>query len=287
MAERILDPVRGAEVARQLKVLGAKRVLVRAAELGYITELACAMQTCECPEELGGARYFVPGVTDWSPTNEHFPIPKREGGRETPDNSVLAHRLCNRIDYSREIGRSHERELARIEKARQVAISALATRAGSADTDGMPRSGSAIVRLDPSDPAFRRLVAETATIPGLYWFQQGDVVLKVGQSGKRAGRGSGIGNRLSHHVGVAFKDLPSHRRDFPAWHAFMRALINRTVTIRWLECSPEELDATERAAIRDAPGGVLWESLRGERLELKGHPERHAEFTRAVASRLR
>jgi hypothetical protein len=287
MAERILDPVRGAEVARQLKVLGAKRVLIKAAELGYITELVCGMRTCHCPEELGGARYFAPGVSDWSPTNEHFPIPTRAGGRETPDNSVLAHRLCNRLDYSIEIGRSHKRDLERIGKAREEAIVALAARACSTDTDVVPRSGTATVRLDPSDPAFRRLVLETAAIPGLYWFQQGELVLKIGQSGKRPGRGSGIGNRLSHHVTVAFKDLPSHRRDFPAWHAFMRALINRTVTIRWLECSAEELDATERAAIRDAPGGVLWESLRAERLELKRHAERHAEFTRAVASRLR
>jgi len=164
---------------------------------------------------------------------------------------------------------------------------ALAARVGAADTEDVPRSGSATVRLDPNDPAFRKLVSATAAIPGLYWFEQDGLVLKVGQSGKRAGAGSGIGNRLSHHVGVAFKDLPSHRRDFPAWHAFMRALINRTVTIRWQECSPVELDATERAAIRDAPGGVLWESLRAERTELKQHPERHAEFTRAVASRLR
>jgi hypothetical protein len=126
MTERLLDPVRGAEVARELRALRAKRVLIRAAELGYITELACAMQTCHCPEELGGARYFVPGVTDWSPTNEHFPIPKRKGGRETPDNSVLAHRLCNRLDYSIEVGRSHKRDLARIDQARESAIAALA-----------------------------------------------------------------------------------------------------------------------------------------------------------------
>jgi hypothetical protein len=127
MTEPELDPMRGVGVARQLKEWGAKRVLIRAAELGYITELACAMPTCHCPEELGGARYFVPGVSDWSPTNEHFPIPKREGGRETPDNSVLAHRLCNRLDYSIAIGRSHKRDLERIRKAREEAIAALAS----------------------------------------------------------------------------------------------------------------------------------------------------------------
>lgn len=126
MRQPELDPVRGAVVASQLREWGARPVLIKAAELGYITELACAMPTCYCPEELGGACYFVPGVSDWSPTNEHFPKPKREGGRETPDNSVLAHRLCNRLDFSITIGRSHKRDLARIEKAREAAIAALA-----------------------------------------------------------------------------------------------------------------------------------------------------------------
>jgi hypothetical protein len=149
-----------------------------------------------------------------------------------------------------------------------------------------PNSGANTVRLDLNDPSFRRLVADTASAPGIYWFEHGELVLKVGQSGKRGGRGSGIGNRLLHHVSVAHKDLPSHRRDFPAWHAFMRALINRTVTIRWVECPPEELDAVERVAIRDAPGGVLWESLRAERTGLKKDPQRHADFTHLVASRL-
>jgi hypothetical protein len=147
-------------------------------------------------------------------------------------------------------------------------------------------SGAETVRLDPNDPSFRRLVAETASIPGIYRFEHAELVLKIGQSGKRGGPGSGIGNRLLHHVSVAFKDVPSHRRDFPAWHAFMRALIDRTVTIRWMECPREELDAVERAAIQDAPGGVLWESLRAERTALKEDPAQYAEFTRLVASRL-
>ena len=49
-----LDPARGAEAARELKSLGAKRILIKAAELGYITQVACAMPKCFCPEELGG-----------------------------------------------------------------------------------------------------------------------------------------------------------------------------------------------------------------------------------------
>lgn len=119
-----LDPVQGAEAAKELRRLGAKRVLIKAAELGYITDVTCRMPKCYCPEELGGARYFEPLTakpSDWSPTNEHFPVPKREGGRETPDNSVLAHRLCNRLDYSITSGRSHRRDLERVRKAREAA----------------------------------------------------------------------------------------------------------------------------------------------------------------------
>jgi hypothetical protein len=55
------------------------------------------------------------------PTLEHFPIPKRDGGRKAVDNAILAHRLCNRIDYSLTVGRSHASDLERVRKAREEA----------------------------------------------------------------------------------------------------------------------------------------------------------------------
>ena len=119
-----LDPARGAEAARKLKSLGVKGILVKAAELGYITQVACKMPECFCPEELGGACYFEPVTaeySDWSPTHEHFPRSKREGGHRTVDNAVLAHRLCNRIDYSILVGRSYARDLERVRRAREAA----------------------------------------------------------------------------------------------------------------------------------------------------------------------
>ena len=119
------DPERGRAVAAKLKALGVKGILIRAAEQGYITQLACKMPKCFCPEELGGACFFepvTPEVTDWMPTHEHFPISKREGGKVAVDNAILAHRLCNRIDYSITVGRSHTSDLKRIEKAREDAI---------------------------------------------------------------------------------------------------------------------------------------------------------------------
>jgi hypothetical protein len=124
MTPSAVDLVRGAVTARELEFLGAKRSLIKAAKRGYITEVRCRMSKCYCPKELGGAWYFEPADTslsDWMPTFEHFPMSKRDGGRETVDNAVLAHRLCNRIDYSIAVGRSYRRDLERIKAARDAA----------------------------------------------------------------------------------------------------------------------------------------------------------------------
>jgi hypothetical protein len=111
-------------VARKLISWGVKGTLIKAAELGYITEARCGMRTCFCPEELGGAWYFEPRThpwTDWEPTLEHFPIPKREGGPKSVENAVLAHRLCNKLDFVISTGRSPKKDLARVRKAREAA----------------------------------------------------------------------------------------------------------------------------------------------------------------------
>jgi hypothetical protein len=115
------DPERGRAVASELKRLGVKGILIKAVEQGFITQLACKMPECFCPEELGGRYYFDPvtaELSDWMPTHEHFPLSKREGGRRTADNAILAHRLCNRIDYSLGVGRGHARDLERVRNSR-------------------------------------------------------------------------------------------------------------------------------------------------------------------------
>ena len=83
------------------------------------------------------ASYFEPvtaELSDWMPTHEHFPLSKREGGKETVDNAILAHRLCNRIDYSIHANRSYASDLKRIARAREDAI-----RRSSEGPDAMPR----------------------------------------------------------------------------------------------------------------------------------------------------
>src|SRR6266508_6353674 len=86
------DPERGRAAAAKLKALGVKGILIKAAEQGYITQVACKMPECFCPEERGGACHFetVTAGSDWSPTHEHFPLAKKDGGHRTVDNAILA-----------------------------------------------------------------------------------------------------------------------------------------------------------------------------------------------------
>jgi hypothetical protein len=124
MSEPKLDPERGRVAASRLKQLGVRGVLIPAAQSGYIVKLECAMPECLCPSELGGREYFQevrPDLPDWMPTADHFPLLKEQGGHRTVDNVRLAHRLCNRVDYSKRIGRPYASDLARVEAARIAA----------------------------------------------------------------------------------------------------------------------------------------------------------------------
>jgi hypothetical protein len=53
---------------------------------------------------VNGRGYFdprsAPSWSDWEPTADHYPRLKAHGGHLTPDNVRLAHRLCNRRDYT-------------------------------------------------------------------------------------------------------------------------------------------------------------------------------------------
>lgn len=116
-------------MAEELRALGvkARHPLIKAAELGYITEMRCAMPKCFCPEELGGAGWFAPRSdtwNDWEPTNEHHPIPKCDGGKSTPNNTILAHRICNKLDYSIADEQPIDKLLARIKAAGEAAVAA-------------------------------------------------------------------------------------------------------------------------------------------------------------------
>jgi hypothetical protein len=87
-----------------LRALGVKGILIKAAEQGYMTQLACKMPERFCPRRLE-AGYFEPVTdeySDWSPTHEHFPLSKKDGGhrkggqRHPRAPSLQSHRLNSR-----------------------------------------------------------------------------------------------------------------------------------------------------------------------------------------------
>ena len=95
-------------------------------EQGPITHV-CKVPECYCLEEPGGACYFKPRgrpLTDRTPTTDHVPKLKTKGGHLSVDNVRLAHRLCSRIDYSKQIGRPHAKDLARVQAARDRGLQA-------------------------------------------------------------------------------------------------------------------------------------------------------------------
>src|SRR3954447_1230386 len=84
----------------RLKALGVRGILSQLARDGQIIEVRCEMPQCYC---FRGRNHFDSRGTkpsDWEPTADHYPRLKAHGGHLTPDNVRLAHRLCNRRDYT-------------------------------------------------------------------------------------------------------------------------------------------------------------------------------------------
>ena len=88
----------GASVVEQLEALGVRGILWQLARDGQIIDVRCEMPQCYC---FRGRRYFEPisPGADWMPTADHYPRLKMHGGRLTPDNVRLGHRVCNQRDY--------------------------------------------------------------------------------------------------------------------------------------------------------------------------------------------
>lgn len=91
---------------------------------------------------------------------------------------------------------------------------------------------------------------------------------RVGLAGQRTKRNetSGLGQRLLHHLDAAYGDQAARKAEFYDHFEFHSALIGHAMTICWMPCAPEGLRRAEHAAIKGAPGGVLWERLPTERL---------------------
>jgi hypothetical protein len=55
--------------------------------------------------------------------------PELDSKHKTVETAILAHRLCNRVDATRRMGRSDAKDLAKVEAARLKAIEAAKERA--------------------------------------------------------------------------------------------------------------------------------------------------------------
>jgi hypothetical protein len=88
----------GAAVVEKLEALGVRGILRQVAQDGQIVDVRREMPQCYC---FRGRRYFDPKSprSDWSPTPDHYPRLKSQGGHLTPDNVRLAHLRCNQRDY--------------------------------------------------------------------------------------------------------------------------------------------------------------------------------------------
>jgi hypothetical protein len=82
-----------------MEELGVTGILWRLARDGQLNEVVCEMPQCYC---FRGRKWFDHRSTrsDWELTADHYPRLKKDGGKLTPDNVRLAHRLCNRRDYT-------------------------------------------------------------------------------------------------------------------------------------------------------------------------------------------
>src|SRR6187402_2039159 len=85
-------------VADQLRELGVKNanVLVRMAERGQLLALRCEMPQCYHHKGRGA---FDPVGTlgnKWTPSRDHYPTLKSDGGRFVAENVRLSHSWCNK-----------------------------------------------------------------------------------------------------------------------------------------------------------------------------------------------
>lgn len=150
--------------------------------------------------------------------------------------------------------------------------------------DFWTRSRTVTVTFQLGDPLLDRLCAELQGKSGIYALEIAGRVLRVGQAGqrKRTNAASDLGTRLKHHLAAAYGKAAFRKNEFNDHFEFHSVLLRREMTIRWMQCTPEELGLAEEAAIRAARGGVLWEQLAVERTVAKHDPTRRGELSKRV-----
>lgn len=88
-------------VADQLRELGVKNanVLVRMAERGQLLALRCEMPQCYHHQGRGAFDPVGTPGDKWTPSRDHYPRLKSDGGRFVAENVRLAHSWCNKRDW--------------------------------------------------------------------------------------------------------------------------------------------------------------------------------------------
>ena len=88
-------------VADQLRELGVKNanVLVRMAERGQLLALRCEMPQCYHHKGRGAFDPVGTPGDKWTPSRDHYPKLKSDGGRFVAENVRLSHSWCNKRDW--------------------------------------------------------------------------------------------------------------------------------------------------------------------------------------------
>lgn len=106
------QPTAGERLRREFRMKG---ILTLPPEEGGAAEVLCDMEDCYCPR---GRAYFDPlGVplTDWMPSEDHYPKLRMFGGTRKLGNIRLAHRACNRLAHGWQRGHLKQRWKAAME----------------------------------------------------------------------------------------------------------------------------------------------------------------------------
>jgi hypothetical protein len=95
------EAARRRAISDELAGIGIKRgVIQQMARDGQLIEVKC--ETPKCYDRKGRKHFAKPPNADspWSPTVDHYPVLKSQGGTKTVGNVRLAHKSCNSEDYA-------------------------------------------------------------------------------------------------------------------------------------------------------------------------------------------
>lgn len=94
-------PRADSSVADELRKLGVKKgnVLVRMAERGQLLALECEMPQCYHHKGRGAFDPVGTPGNKWTPSRDHYPKLKSDGGKVRPENIRLSHAWCNKRDW--------------------------------------------------------------------------------------------------------------------------------------------------------------------------------------------